>query len=369
MATKATASKSHRPTIFELMPEVMRSLGAITKDQKNTFDGYAFRGIDDVLNAIHGPLSKHGVFCLPKVLTFEQSDRATSKGGTQIHTRLTVEYTFYAPDGSSVVAVAPGEAMDRADKSVNKAMSAAFKYLIFQAFAVPTEQQEDADATTPEVTAPKEWQKGHDPEPPSFENAKPSVPNHALLAAHKLTPDLDVGGPPTVEELQPEADSGIWGFERTGAKKQLALLWGVRRRVEDLRIEPEAVLEQAKKEFGPATSARFFQEIPEGTLGALISRLDEKYHERYAKNEITWDTWHHVFGLDANWKGQAGKKKDYAKTIVHIYSSVLMKSASDLHVDLTKETGHAALWQCSDEEMVKMWQATDTLAKRLGGAK
>jgi hypothetical protein len=45
--------------------------------------------------------------------------------------------------------------MDSGDKATNKAMSAAFKYAAFQAFCIPTEGDNDADAHTPEV-APKQ---------------------------------------------------------------------------------------------------------------------------------------------------------------------------------------------------------------------
>jgi hypothetical protein len=43
--------------------------------------------------------------------------------------------------------------MDRSDKATNKAMSAAYKYAAFMAFAIPTEGDNDADATTHEVAA------------------------------------------------------------------------------------------------------------------------------------------------------------------------------------------------------------------------
>jgi hypothetical protein len=44
--------------------------------------------------------------------------------------------------------------MDSGDKASNKAMSAAYKYAAFQAFCIPTEGDNDADATTHEVAAP-----------------------------------------------------------------------------------------------------------------------------------------------------------------------------------------------------------------------
>jgi hypothetical protein len=58
--------------------------------------------------------------------------------------------------------------MDSADKSTNKAMSAALKYAIMQTFLVPTEELQDADATTPDP-APK-------PEQPKSQPQKQDIP-------------------------------------------------------------------------------------------------------------------------------------------------------------------------------------------------
>lgn len=54
-----------------------------------------------------------------------------------------------------------GEAMDSADKATNKAMSAAYKYAALMAFAIPTEGDNDADATTYEV-APRNGEQRQD---------------------------------------------------------------------------------------------------------------------------------------------------------------------------------------------------------------
>ena len=41
--------------------------------------------------------------------------------------------------------------MDSGDKATNKAMSAAYKYMAFQTFAIPTQGDNDADGQTHEV--------------------------------------------------------------------------------------------------------------------------------------------------------------------------------------------------------------------------
>ena len=83
-----------------------------------------------------------------------QPSRQTAKGGAIFYTTLKVEFDFVsAEDGTKHVITTYGEAMDSADKSTNKAMSAAYKYACFQAFCIPTEGDNDADAQTHEVAS------------------------------------------------------------------------------------------------------------------------------------------------------------------------------------------------------------------------
>lgn len=141
--------------IFQKMPKIMACIGHIGKDKKNPQQGYKFRGIDDVYNAVHAKLSEHGVFCVPQVLTMQREERKTAKGSTLLYTILEVKYTFYASDGSSVEAQVVGEAMDSGDKSCNKAMSAAQKYAFLQIFCIPTEEAKDTENETHEVVDQK----------------------------------------------------------------------------------------------------------------------------------------------------------------------------------------------------------------------
>jgi len=139
----------------------------ISKDRRNGQQGYNFRGIDDVYNALAPLLAKHGLCVLPRCLSREQVERQTKNGGSLFYTTVDVEFDFVsAEDGSKHTIRVPGEAMDSADKSTNKAMSAAYKYAAMQAFCIPTEGDNDADATTHEV-APRQQQPRHDPPVPA----------------------------------------------------------------------------------------------------------------------------------------------------------------------------------------------------------
>lgn len=127
--------------IYRLMGAVLADMGAVGKDRQvpQAAGGYRFRGIDDFLNAVHGVFAKHGVFVVPEVLHINREDRVAKGGAALIYTMLTVRHRFYAPDGSWIEGTSVGEGMDGGDKSANKAMSAALKYMLIEAFAVPTE--------------------------------------------------------------------------------------------------------------------------------------------------------------------------------------------------------------------------------------
>lgn len=130
----------------------------IEKGRKNEQQGYKFRGIDDVFNALGSLLPKHGLCVLPRVVSREAVERRNSKGNPLFYTFLQVEFDFVAAeDGSKHTVTTIGEAMDSADKSSNKAMSAAYKYAVMQAFAIPLEGEKDADETTAKVSG---WPDG-----------------------------------------------------------------------------------------------------------------------------------------------------------------------------------------------------------------
>lgn len=129
----------------------------IAKNDTNTYDKYKFRGIDAVYNALAPLLAKHGLCILPRMVSRTCEERQSQKGGVLFYVTVEAEFDFVAvEDGSKHVVRTFGEAMDRGDKATNKAMSAAYKYAAFQAFAIPTDGDNDADATSHEVAAKPE---------------------------------------------------------------------------------------------------------------------------------------------------------------------------------------------------------------------
>lgn len=140
--------------IYESIAKIMEEVPAITKSDKNTTQGFAYRGIDKVMNAMQPLLAKHKVFIVPECLERNREEKTTSKGGNLIYSILKMKYRFYAEDGSFVEAITVGEGMDSGDKSSNKAMAIAMKYAMFQVFCIPTEADDDPDKSTPEPSKP-----------------------------------------------------------------------------------------------------------------------------------------------------------------------------------------------------------------------
>ena len=150
--TKVTGA----PAVYQAIAAVMKDMAAegIGKVRKNQQQNYNFRGIDDVYNALAPILARHQLCMLPRVLSREVVERQTKSGGALFYTVVDAEFDLVsAVDGSTHTIRTVGEAMDSADKSSNKAMSAAYKYAAMQAFCIPTEGDNDADAQTHEVAA------------------------------------------------------------------------------------------------------------------------------------------------------------------------------------------------------------------------
>ena len=143
--------------VYKAIQLVMQDLvkTGIAKSDVNTYDKYKFRGIDAVYNTLSPILARHGLLMLQRVISCNTEQRTTAKGSASYNTTVQVEYDFVsAEDGSSHTIVTYGEGADRGDKSINKALTAAYKYALFQALCIPTEAH-DPDYDSPEFVEQK----------------------------------------------------------------------------------------------------------------------------------------------------------------------------------------------------------------------
>jgi hypothetical protein len=151
--------------IIKAMSAVMEAVGGVSKKERNQHQGFNFRGIDAVVNAVSPALRANNVVVVPRVLDSIYETVTVGKNQTQQgHARVTVEYTFYASDGSSVSATVAAESMDSGDKATAKAMSVAFRTALLQALCLPTDES-DPDADSYERSPRVEPTRPKQPEP------------------------------------------------------------------------------------------------------------------------------------------------------------------------------------------------------------
>lgn len=133
--------------IHQALAKVNSAISAIGKDQesKGTFS-FKFRGIDDVLNVLHPLLSEHEIVIAPEVVSYEATP--TAKG---YHILATIRHHFIHSSGSSISTLVVGEGADSGDKAMNKALSIALKYALFQLFSIPTKDMADPDRENVEI--------------------------------------------------------------------------------------------------------------------------------------------------------------------------------------------------------------------------
>ncbi|MCL1817133.1 MAG: ERF family protein, partial [Clostridiales bacterium] len=123
--------------IYQAITAAMAEISPIAKEKVNDKQGYKFRGIDQVMNALAPILAKHKIFVYPEVISKEREDRKSGSGSSMIFSILTIKYHFATEDGSEICATVVGEGFDTGDKASNKAMAVAFKYACLQMFCIP----------------------------------------------------------------------------------------------------------------------------------------------------------------------------------------------------------------------------------------
>lgn len=161
--------------IYKKIIAIMQEVSGIAKTKKP--DGnvkYAFRSIDEVANAFHPLLSKHGVFIVPTYISSEWTQRKTSTGSIMFHQRATYKYTFYAEDGSSIEAMVEGEGQDTQDKAIGKTLSYSLKAILTQVFMIPTESTDDTDKTSQPDSVSSDPGTRYFEEIPAFDDYEPT---------------------------------------------------------------------------------------------------------------------------------------------------------------------------------------------------
>lgn len=145
--------------IYKAISQVMAEVKPVSKKETKGLN-YAFRGIDDIYNAVNPIMAKHGVFNTLSVESKENREYKTASGSVWQNITLKVTYHFYCDDGSFVDVTVYGEGSDGGDKGTSKALSQAHKLALSQLLCLPFEageHKEVLEAVAKDVT--KEQQK------------------------------------------------------------------------------------------------------------------------------------------------------------------------------------------------------------------
>ncbi|MBU1564217.1 MAG: ERF family protein, partial [Proteobacteria bacterium] len=131
--------------IYKKMAEIITAVGSVSKDRTSVGKfSFKYRGIDDVMNALHQAFAEAGVFVQQELLKHTMSPIE----GRGIHHIAQVRFMFTTTDGSYVSSIVYGECIENGDKGIGKCMSYALKTCLLQTFLIPTEDEyKDPDST------------------------------------------------------------------------------------------------------------------------------------------------------------------------------------------------------------------------------
>lgn len=163
--TRATTPKEEpKLNIIQIISKVTKEAGGLEATQKaGSGIKFPYRGVDDVVTHLKAKLDEEGVIYTPRLISSNVSTREVGAGKAITQSDIVVEYTFHAPDGSTLTASAPGLAQDYADRSAAQAMSVALRTVLIQLFKL--QANGDPEAAGEEVQryiadAAKEAPKG-----------------------------------------------------------------------------------------------------------------------------------------------------------------------------------------------------------------
>src|SRR4030095_5546634 len=142
--------------LFAKIAAVMGQIRTLEKTGHNSFDKYDYIHADLVAQRIGSALAAAGVTFLPSVTGCDTSEYTPGKGTTNFRTVVTMQLTFGCTEtGATWTSLWAGEAIDRSDKSITKAITSSVKYFLLKTCLLGGGEEEDADADSPIVETRK----------------------------------------------------------------------------------------------------------------------------------------------------------------------------------------------------------------------
>lgn len=137
--------------ILKQIPLCIGSIKAVGRNHVNSSQGFKFRSINDVFDAVNIVFAEHGVTIEPQYQIVRDEVGLNRKGDPQRIVLLKGVFKLYADDGSFIQVETFGEGIDPGDKAFYKAQTGSLKYCLFQTLQIPTNDAIDPDATGQEI--------------------------------------------------------------------------------------------------------------------------------------------------------------------------------------------------------------------------
>lgn len=193
------------PTVHEAWARVMRDVGGVAKKDRNQAQGFNFRGIDAVVNAVGPAMRSHGVFLVPQRMEAQYRDIEVGKNRSAMREcTISATYRVFGPGGDWFDTQVVGESMDSGDKGTAKAASIALRILLLQSLMIPTDEP-DPDSVSHERAAPPRQTSGAPHTPGDHEDQRA----RALIASHTKR-WTEAGDQWRVDELKRRRDAAGW---------------------------------------------------------------------------------------------------------------------------------------------------------------
>lgn len=185
--------------VAQKIHQVMKEAGYIQKDGQLTGGGnYKFLSEEKVTSVLHDAFEKAGLVIAPIGMEIlEDREDTTRNGGILHNTRIRATYRLMdAEDGDSLDVQALGEGSDSGDKTLNKCMTAAYKYVLRQTVMISTGNDPDNEESQESTqTARRPQQQPTRPAQPADEGqAKPDTSAARAQVIAKIKADWALRG-------------------------------------------------------------------------------------------------------------------------------------------------------------------------------
>lgn len=132
-------------SLIKKLTEASKQIKAVSKDGKNSFQGYTFQSESAIKSAVKSAIENVGISIIPSFAILNQRDVKNNKG--RMAHIVDVLGTFTITDGTEKIkGTMPGSGLDNGEKATAKACTSAQKYFYKQLFNI-SDKDEDPDAT------------------------------------------------------------------------------------------------------------------------------------------------------------------------------------------------------------------------------